>query len=91
MLITRPNHDITTSYLYYWSLILIEYAKEIGLSVVDLKGKRANEKEFISVIKKVKPDFIVLNGHGNEETVTGYDNKPLVNLDNVDILREKIV
>lgn len=91
MLITRPNHDITTNYLYYWSIVLIKYAKEIGQSVVDLKGKRANEKEFVSVIKKVKPNFIVLNGHGNEETVTGYDNKPLVNLDNANILKEKIV
>ncbi|VVA44261.1 conserved hypothetical protein [Candidatus Roizmanbacteria bacterium] len=91
MLITRPNHDITTNYLYYWSIVLIEYAKEIGQSVVDLKGKRANEKEFVSVIKKVKPNFVVLNGHGNEETVTGYDNKPLVNLDNADILKEKII
>lgn len=91
MLITRPNHDITTNYLYYWSLILIEYAKETGQSVVDLKGKRANKKEFVSVIKKVEPNFIVLNGHGNEETVTGYNNQPLVNLDSVDILKEKIV
>lgn len=91
MLITRPNHDITTNYLYYWSLALIKYAKKIGRPVVDLKGKRANKKEFISVLKKVNPIFIVLNGHGNEEAVTGFDNKPLVNLDNVDILKEKIV
>lgn len=78
MLITRPNHDITTNYLYYWSQPLIDCARKHKHSVIDLSKKRANTKELTSVIQKIHPSCIVLNGHGNGSTVTGYDNEPLI-------------
>jgi hypothetical protein len=92
MLITRPNHDITTDYLYFWSISLIDFAKKVGLSVVDLSKKRANVKEFISVLKKVKPKLVVMNGHGNKSSITGYDNEILLNLQsNLALLEDKLV
>jgi len=92
MLITRPDHDITTSYLYYWSKPLIEAAKRAGKRVFDLSKKRANRKEFASVVRKTQPQFIVFNGHGDEKTVTGYDNEPLVGTTlNLETLENKIV
>jgi hypothetical protein len=78
MLITRPNHDITTNYLFYWSIVLITTAERKKIPVTDLQKKRANIKEFTSVIKKTKPELVVLNGHGDSSTITGYDNEPLV-------------
>lgn len=78
MLITRPNHDITTTYLYYWSTKIIEQAKKSNEKVIDLKEKRVTEKEFTGIIIKTKPSFIVINGHGDENSVTGYNNKILV-------------
>lgn len=78
MLITRPNHDMTTNYLYYWSQKLIDFATRRSIWVVDLAKKRANAKEFASVVKKVRPPLIVINGHGNSSMVTGYDDEPLV-------------
>ncbi len=80
VLITRPNHDITTNYLFYWSLILIDQATRKKENVADLSKKRANAKEFASVVRKLNPQLIILNGHGNTSTVTGYDNEPLVEL-----------
>jgi hypothetical protein len=92
MLITRPNHDITTDYLYFWSISLIDFAKKHKVPVIDLSKKRANAKEFASIIKKVKPNFIVINGHGDEASVTGYDNETLLNINyNIDLLKDKIV
>ncbi|KKU25504.1 MAG: hypothetical protein UX37_C0020G0004 [Microgenomates group bacterium GW2011_GWA2_46_16] len=92
MLITRPNHDITTNYLFYWSTLLIEQAKKSGKVVTDLNQKRANAKEFASVVKKTRPAMIVLNGHGDHSTVTGYDNEPLVTKnDNPEILAGTVV
>jgi len=92
MLITRPNHDITTDYLYFWSINLIDFANKVGLSIVDLSKKRANFKEFISVIKKVKPKLIVINGHGDESSITGYNNEILLDLrSDLKLLRDKIV
>lgn len=92
MLITRPNHDITTNYLYFWSKKIIEEAIRDNEKVVDLKEKRANKKEFTSIIIKTKPSFIVINGHGDENTITGYDNEPLVRSgNNESILRNAII
>lgn len=78
MLITRPNHDDTTKYLYYWSKLIIHQAKKLKRAVTDLSGKKANYQEFIKVLKKNNPLFIIINGHGNKKAVTGFNNEILV-------------
>jgi len=37
LLITRPKHDITVRYLFYWAKKIIELAKNKGISILDLK------------------------------------------------------
>ena len=92
MLITRPNHDLSTDYLYFFSQSIIDYANKTKSLVIDLSKKRANFKEFNSIVEKTKPPFLVLNGHGSESSVSGYDNEPLlVSGKNADILNGKIV
>lgn len=92
MLITRPNHDVTTNYLYYWSKKIIAQAYKGKEKVVDLIGKRANKKEFICILRKINPSFVVMNGHGDEKTISGYDNEILIELNNNEsILSGKIV
>ena len=91
LLITRPNHDVTTNYLYYWSQKILDVANEKGIRTVDLKGKRANKKEFTSVINKIKPHLVILNGHGDDRTITGFDNKILLEVgSNEKLLEGKI-
>lgn len=92
MLITRPNHDITTNYLFYWSTLIMVQATRSGKNIIDLSKQRANAKEFASVIKKTHPDMVVVNGHGNHSVVTGYNNEPLVEKGkNQDLLKNTIV
>jgi len=78
MLITRPNHDVTINYLYYWSQYIIKIGKAHKLTVTDVAGSRANKKEIIGIISKTKPSFVCFNGHGDEKTICGYDNEPLI-------------
>ena len=78
MIITRPNHDEATKYLFRWSQKVIATAKKLKIPVIDLKGKRANRKELTKSVKKTSPDFIFINGHGNDDLVTGYNNQILV-------------
>lgn len=81
ILITRPkNHDATTNYLYYWSEDILKQAKKSERTIIDLKMKRVNLKEFGGIIQKSRPSLIIINGHGDENTVTGYDNQPLVQI-----------
>ena len=91
-LITRPNYDIGTNFLYHWSSTIIEKAKEKGFKVLDLNGKRANKKSFSSYIKKHQPSLVFLNGHGSSDTVTGHNDEPLIEVNkNVSILKNKVI
>jgi len=92
MLITRPNHDVTTTYLFHWSKDIIDTAIHHKLSVIDVTGKRVSKKEVNSIIKKMKPSFVCFNGHGNERIIGGYDNEPLIQKDvNESILSGAVV
>lgn len=92
LLITRPNHDLITSYLFCWSKLVIEKAKRKGIKVLDLRGNKATDKIFSSYLKKREATFIFFNGHGNETTITGHDNKSLVEIGkNEKILAKKII
>lgn len=78
LLITRPNHDQTTNYLCQWSEGTVRIATEKNFTVYDLKGKKATQKNFESYNNIKKPRLFFLNGHGNADTITVYDNEPIV-------------
>ena len=91
MLITRPDHDPITKYFCAWSESVVNFAKEKSLNVYDLKGKKSNRREFISYVKNHAPSVIFLNGHGNADIVSGYDNEPLIGVDNCAFLNNSII
>ncbi len=92
MIITRPNHDFATKYLFHWSQFVIDAAKKHRIPVIDLKGKLANRKELTKSIRKTSPDFIFINGHGDDGLVAGYNNRILVEVgDNERIFSGAIV
>lgn len=78
ILITRPDHEIVTKYCCVWSADLIKLAQDKSFQVYDLKGIKANRKEFESYMRLNDPSLIFFNGHGNAMTVTGYDNEPIM-------------
>ena len=78
VLITRPNHDVTTNYFYYWSEEVIQLAVKRNNKVLDLEGKKANRKSFESYAIKHHPDFLFLNGHGSDTVLAGYDNESIL-------------
>lgn len=78
LLITRPKYDEATTYLFYWSKLVIKLAINKGNRVIDLADKKANKVEFIGRLNKVKPDFLFLNGHGSPTTIFGQDDKSLL-------------
>lgn len=74
-LLTRPNFDLLTSYFFYWSKALIEHAEAKGIHTVDIAEKKVTKKEFTGRLKKVRPQLLLLNGHGNQLQVAGQDNE----------------
>ncbi len=91
LLITRPNHDETTNYLYYWSTLVIKEAKERKFALYDLPGKKASKKNFDSCLKTKKPKILFLNGHGNADTITGQDLEPLLECNKKSAVRGTLI
>jgi hypothetical protein len=81
LLVTRPQYDSATHYLFYWASLYIKYAKSKYVEVIDLKGKRANRK----------PQLVCFNGHGDYNLIAG-DEEILVKAnDNESLLTGTIV
>jgi len=78
MLVTRPNHDNGTNYLYYWSKPVIGEAEKRGIKVTDLLSKKANRSNLLSYYKKHKHKLVFLNGHGFDNLITGYNDEILI-------------
>ncbi|MEK7528239.1 MAG: hypothetical protein AAB592_00545 [Patescibacteria group bacterium] len=91
LLITRPDYEPATKYLSCWSEEIIKVANSKALKVVDLQGEKAKRSEFIGRLSKVNPSLVVLNGHGDENSITGQDEEVLIEVgDNHQILNSRI-
>ncbi len=80
ILFSRPDHDQIITYLYMYSRKLVEYAKQKSHNVLNEEKINANKNRITGVIKKKKPDLIMFNGHGDEKTICGHNNQPLIEL-----------
>lgn len=85
ILVTRPNHDHGTNYLYYWTKLIVDKAFKMGFSVTDLLSQKATKKNFVSYYVKHKHKLVFLNGHGDDDLITGYNDEVLV-----DTLKNKL-
>lgn len=91
LIVTRPQHDITTKYISAWANEIILLAQKKSIEVIDLFRHKANRKELEGRISKVAPSIIFLNGHGSDDRVCGHDNEVLIQAgDNDDYLGGKI-
>lgn len=92
LLITRPNYEKTTYYLFHWNKEILQEAKNKEIKIIDLSESRANRKEFQSVIAKMNPQLVILNGHGSSDQITGQNGEVLIKVgDNEGVLKGKIV
>ncbi|MBI2498898.1 hypothetical protein HYV88_01505 [Candidatus Woesearchaeota archaeon] len=92
LLLTRPDHDDTTHYLYHWSIEFIELAQKKNIRVFDLKGEKATRKQVEGHLSKKEPNLVIFNGHGDVNIIAGYKDEPLIILgENDSYLNSKIV
>jgi len=75
IIITRPQHDVTTRYLAYWAEEVINLARKKLIDVIDLNKNKANKAEFAGRVKKLQPELVFMNGHGNDDCVCGHNNE----------------
>lgn len=71
----RPCWDLATSYTN-WALGLVQGdLSALGFQVLDIdsSGYRATATGLLSAIETYQPDFVVCNGHGAPDVLTGQD------------------
>lgn len=93
LLITRPFYDLATTYLFNWSEDVINYAKNKNINIIDLKRKDANRNTLEERLIANDPVFVIFNGHGNENCITGLSKDHILvqTNDNEKILKSRIV
>jgi hypothetical protein len=91
ILITRPNYEPTTRYLYHWSKRITTMARGKGAKVLELTTKKVTRKEFEGRIAKMGPNYIHLNGHGSNSSVTGHNSEPILDEKNSHVAKDTIV
>ena len=70
-IITMPNYDDATAYLYAYSEEIIKFAEEKGISIIQLKRPRLCKENLQTSIIKQKPQLLLFNAHGDELTIYG--------------------
>jgi hypothetical protein len=91
LVITRPEHDITTKYISTWAKEIISFAQSKKIDVIDLVKEKANKNDFEGRLNKLQPRAIFLNGHGCEDCMFGHNDQVLIKAgDNHRLLQGKI-
>jgi len=91
LLITRPEHDPAMRFLSSWSLEIIDEAKRKSIEVIDLKRNKAERKKVLGILEKIPIKLAVFNGHGNEDSVTGHDDKIILKKGDKKAVESKII
>jgi len=89
-LITRPNHDKVTSYLFQWSREILD--NNSNIQFLNLEGIDANRNKVESYLAKQNPILVLFNGHGDNNTIRGFKDEILIEAGkNEGLLKSKIV
>ncbi|MEK6981698.1 MAG: hypothetical protein AABX38_02100 [Candidatus Micrarchaeota archaeon] len=94
-LITLPEHDDITNYCSKWSGEILKTSEEMNHNTVKLKGSEVNKENFIVRISVNNPNFVMLNGHGTNDSINGHANEILLSskdsINNQKLTKNKII
>ena len=76
-----------TRYCYEESRELIRYAEERRFRVVDLAGEEAAREKIEEALRKHPEALFFHTDHGSPDKAWGNDGRPVLDLENVDLLR----
>lgn len=90
---TNPADEVVVEYLDSWFTKVRDIiAQQDDISFIELRKDQASKDELTRIINEQNPDFVVLNGHGSEQSVHGFNQQVLVQCDdNESLLKNRIV
>jgi hypothetical protein len=90
-LITRPEHDPATTTLSEYSIAIINFARERGHNTINCHCQNVTKASVHEIIKKKKPNFIMFNGHGNDDLICGQEYEPIIRMEDIELIKDKII
>lgn len=91
-LITRPKHDIITSYLHDFSKEIVKTIKESSdIHITNLEGTKATRINLENCLTKEEPKLVFLNGHGDRKSVAGHKDEKILDKKNIRLTKGKII
>lgn len=91
-LITRPQYDKETSYLYSFSKAIVQIVKENkDIHLNELENTKVNRKNVESALLTKNLTLVFFNGHGDHETVFGHKDQPILDKNNIRLTKDKII
>lgn len=93
-LITRPQHEYRVCYLHAWSKEIIDFAQKNNIAFTDFDEKQATKQNVEKYLTKRRPNFIIFNGHGREDStaIMGHNDEALIEAGkNTDLLKDTLV
>ncbi|RLE67013.1 MAG: hypothetical protein DRJ38_00135 [Thermoprotei archaeon] len=87
--VVAPEFDVVTSYSVRWAEEAIEKLREKYV-VRAMTGRPYTRQEVERVFERAFEMFVFYD-HGNEDALYGDENEKVIDLDNVELLRDKIV
>ncbi len=73
VLLTAPNYDEATSYLYAYAKDLVK-----DFECIFLERPRLTKKNLKNILEKKKPLLVLFHGHGNPTMIFGDDDELLI-------------
>jgi len=86
LLVTRPEHDLTTTYLSGYAKSVIKFAEDKGIGVKDFSSGNVKREVVEKFIKKQNPVLLFFNGHGEIDSIEGDKGDILILEDENDYL-----
>ena len=91
LLLTRTRQGLGNQYLYAYSKAIVNDAEELGWVVNNLMDEKNNQKEIRSRLEKNDYNFVVFNGHGDDNSICGYNNECLIDVKSAHLLGKTVV
>lgn len=91
LLITRPEYEAPTLYLSKWSEKIIKEADNKGIKVIDLHREKVNKDRVVGTLEKTNAKLVVFNGHGSDVAIYGQDDKPVLEMSDTKVVKDKII
>lgn len=86
----RPLFDSVTAYTFDEAQDAIDYLKKKGCKIIDLAKEDAVREKVEETLKQHPNAKLSHYDHGNDKCIWGNDNRPVVDLKNVDLLANRV-